>query len=659
MAPEILNYVPGINPKSSEYTNAVDIWALGCMVCRLANGVVPFPPGPSLLNFCRDESKFPPQSSALSELGANFVRDLVVPYPSRRITAQQALDHDWTKARPDGSETKNPPVPFDFKGSESGIAHPITKINRNGLDTVASFGGYNTVTHAGLQSYGPAASTRGQSPVHAESGRPKLSYHPPTVEYEKDGTNGAHEFEADIALDQRQMEPSSDPTPHAKADAHSVPDEVGEPRFTVTRSRRKLNSFRSTRPEVTTIKRKPAKRADPKPVSPELSDSSSDSSWNEINLNASNSPRPQARQAREPIRYIIDNDRGVPITARNLSGARDVENASGPRERSESPPPQGAREQTRYIIKNGRSLPVTTRYHTRRAELRDEGESSNASDHSESPRGTRSLTHYVVDNSRNVPVTARHRDELQDPNEASHTGARSVSPQILPTRYSRRQYSNPFSYVDDCGDPPTPLTPDNLNKLASKSEASDSPSGSADAQYASDPCASETEAILASTAINIFPTLSSDVVVKAASASRRVYFADEKGHVDHVPENSAGRHGNTLEAPEPPTPASKRKDKTVYGRSSWKFKPKRVMSEKRVLEWQEDVVPYLNNLHPERHYLEPEPIIHTARPKMLPRDGDFSPRVGDRRPVGHVPVYIERLGRGPSERERIPTNPFG
>ena len=101
MAPEILNYVPGVNPKSSEYTNAVDIWALGCMVYRLVNGVVPFPPGPSLLNFCGDESKFPSQGSGLSEGGANFVRDLVVPYPSRRITAQHALDHAWTKALPD------------------------------------------------------------------------------------------------------------------------------------------------------------------------------------------------------------------------------------------------------------------------------------------------------------------------------------------------------------------------------------------------------------------------------------------------------------------------------------------------------------------------------------------------------------------------------
>lgn len=97
MAPEILNYIPGINPETSEYTNAVDIWALGCIAYRLASGVVPFPPGLSLVTFCGDDSKFPSQGLELSELGNKFVRDIVVPNPSRGLTTDQALDHPWTK----------------------------------------------------------------------------------------------------------------------------------------------------------------------------------------------------------------------------------------------------------------------------------------------------------------------------------------------------------------------------------------------------------------------------------------------------------------------------------------------------------------------------------------------------------------------------------
>ncbi|PMD31453.1 kinase-like protein [Hyaloscypha variabilis F] len=98
MAPEILGYVPGINPGTTEYTNAVDIWALGCIVYRLSSGVVPFPLGPSLAMFCGDESKFPSEALALSELGSIFIRDLLVPYPSHRLSAQSALDHAWIRA---------------------------------------------------------------------------------------------------------------------------------------------------------------------------------------------------------------------------------------------------------------------------------------------------------------------------------------------------------------------------------------------------------------------------------------------------------------------------------------------------------------------------------------------------------------------------------
>jgi serine/threonine protein kinase len=32
MGPELYFYVPGLNKETSEYTNAVDIWALGCIV---------------------------------------------------------------------------------------------------------------------------------------------------------------------------------------------------------------------------------------------------------------------------------------------------------------------------------------------------------------------------------------------------------------------------------------------------------------------------------------------------------------------------------------------------------------------------------------------------------------------------------------------------
>jgi len=62
------------------------------MVYRLASGVMPFPPGLSLGTFYRDQSTFPSAGLALSELGRMFVRDLPMPYPSRRLVAQHALE---------------------------------------------------------------------------------------------------------------------------------------------------------------------------------------------------------------------------------------------------------------------------------------------------------------------------------------------------------------------------------------------------------------------------------------------------------------------------------------------------------------------------------------------------------------------------------------
>ena len=49
MGPELYFYVPGLNKETSEYTNAVDIWALGCIVYRIITEAVPFL---SLLSLC-------------------------------------------------------------------------------------------------------------------------------------------------------------------------------------------------------------------------------------------------------------------------------------------------------------------------------------------------------------------------------------------------------------------------------------------------------------------------------------------------------------------------------------------------------------------------------------------------------------------------------
>lgn len=98
MAPEILPYLD-TNSSGGEYTNAVDLWAVGCIAYRIITGVVPFRPA-ALVDYCRDSSQFP--SDLLYGNGvrngssySNFVQQLLATDPKARPSALQALNHAW------------------------------------------------------------------------------------------------------------------------------------------------------------------------------------------------------------------------------------------------------------------------------------------------------------------------------------------------------------------------------------------------------------------------------------------------------------------------------------------------------------------------------------------------------------------------------------
>jgi serine/threonine protein kinase len=96
MAPEILNYLD--TEPGSEYTNAVDIWAVGCIIYRLISGRVPFPPGRLLVKYCEDKSLFPYDAlfdAGIKSEGSQFIRQLLLPHPGDRHSASQALKHNW------------------------------------------------------------------------------------------------------------------------------------------------------------------------------------------------------------------------------------------------------------------------------------------------------------------------------------------------------------------------------------------------------------------------------------------------------------------------------------------------------------------------------------------------------------------------------------
>jgi len=95
MAPELYFYVPDLNTETSQYTNAVDLWALGCIVYRIMTRSVPFPSLLLLRNYssCNKELLFEVASPMVEAEG--FVQELLAPHPAKRPTASAALGHSW------------------------------------------------------------------------------------------------------------------------------------------------------------------------------------------------------------------------------------------------------------------------------------------------------------------------------------------------------------------------------------------------------------------------------------------------------------------------------------------------------------------------------------------------------------------------------------
>jgi serine/threonine protein kinase len=159
MAPEMFHYVPGLNPDSSEYTNAVDIWALGCITYRILTGKPPFPELWLLQRYCC-KSNLPMFLQGLSEVetGAEqFVRQLLAPHPGERLTASNALEHPWLSKN--AQTAVNEVSHIDQRSSHSILAdttHRSVFKDARPPPTILNYSqgqyNYNTASHAGLRS---------------------------------------------------------------------------------------------------------------------------------------------------------------------------------------------------------------------------------------------------------------------------------------------------------------------------------------------------------------------------------------------------------------------------------------------------------------------------------------------------------------------------
>ena len=159
MAPEMFYYVLGLNPESSEYTNAIDIWAIGCITYRILTRNPPFPDLWSLKGYCINP-KLPIFLQALSDvelMAENFVRLLLTPHPRQRLTASTALEHPWLSTNAQiatigisqANQISNHSILADnIPRSVFSDTRPLSAAIGNSQGQY----NYNTASHAGLRS---------------------------------------------------------------------------------------------------------------------------------------------------------------------------------------------------------------------------------------------------------------------------------------------------------------------------------------------------------------------------------------------------------------------------------------------------------------------------------------------------------------------------
>ena len=154
LAPEVLGYV---EEETSRYTNAVDLWSLGCICHRMLTLESPFPKMTALVRYCLGMTELPIEAlykSTVAEEAITLVKDLMNAQPSERIDAEAALDSLWLKdvenldctftvqsesclkpSTDDGLAVHNAEFPQDSKLPETSIDTRKPSVEKTLIDT--------------------------------------------------------------------------------------------------------------------------------------------------------------------------------------------------------------------------------------------------------------------------------------------------------------------------------------------------------------------------------------------------------------------------------------------------------------------------------------------------------------------------------------------
>jgi len=94
VAPEL------IAPTTGKYTSSVDMWSLGCVIYWVLTGLIPFARSTPLQLASILDDMFPIEplrTSQVSDAGVDFLRKLLTVQPDRRLSAVDALQHEWLR----------------------------------------------------------------------------------------------------------------------------------------------------------------------------------------------------------------------------------------------------------------------------------------------------------------------------------------------------------------------------------------------------------------------------------------------------------------------------------------------------------------------------------------------------------------------------------
>jgi len=108
-APEVLGLDP--NSETSNYTNSVDIWSLGCVIYELLVGTKLFVSELQLCRYFYERWPFPEESLRVlspptDNIGISLLRAMLMIRPENRPTATDALRNEWlTDLKSDNEES--------------------------------------------------------------------------------------------------------------------------------------------------------------------------------------------------------------------------------------------------------------------------------------------------------------------------------------------------------------------------------------------------------------------------------------------------------------------------------------------------------------------------------------------------------------------------